>query len=249
MFSDIDILVPENRLDEVESALMISGFSLMPHSPYDDHYYRAWMHELPPMQHRLRGTLLDVHHHILPRTARCVVPIRALFEQRQNSRIPKVQVLAPHDLVLHSACHWFFESEYPNGLRDALDIRALIEEFATEQSFWQSLASRADALGLTQALAASLWVCQHLLGLDVPWEHHPSLARAKPEKGLLPGLYLASLIPNHPLTSSPGLRLAHALLYLRGHALRMPAGRLALHLARKALIPDRLTPAMRRTGK
>ncbi len=37
--------------------------------PYDDLYYRRWMHELPPLVHSERGQLVDVHHTILPLTA------------------------------------------------------------------------------------------------------------------------------------------------------------------------------------
>ena len=37
---------------------------------YDDAYYRRWMHELPPLIHRDRDRMIDVHHTILPLTAR-----------------------------------------------------------------------------------------------------------------------------------------------------------------------------------
>ena len=37
---------------------------------YDDAYYRRWMHELPPLIHRTRDRMIDVHHTILPLTAR-----------------------------------------------------------------------------------------------------------------------------------------------------------------------------------
>ncbi|UUZ51358.1 nucleotidyltransferase family protein [Massilia sp. B-10] len=39
------------------------------HDPYDQRYYRVWMHEIPPMQHVQRGSVIDVHHAILPLTA------------------------------------------------------------------------------------------------------------------------------------------------------------------------------------
>jgi Uncharacterised nucleotidyltransferase len=37
---------------------------------YDDAYYRDHMHELPPMIHKERDRMIDVHHTILPLTAR-----------------------------------------------------------------------------------------------------------------------------------------------------------------------------------
>ena len=70
LFSDVDILVPKPRLEAVELALKIRGWITTQHDAYDQRYYRNWMHELPPMQHLTRQTLLDVHHKILPETAR-----------------------------------------------------------------------------------------------------------------------------------------------------------------------------------
>ena len=49
-----------------EAALMLDGWASGHRSAYDQRYYRTWMHELPPMQHIQRGTVLDVHHAIAP---------------------------------------------------------------------------------------------------------------------------------------------------------------------------------------
>ena len=48
---------------------MLGGWATTHHDPYDQRYYRRWMHELPPMLHIRRMTLLDVHHAIVPATA------------------------------------------------------------------------------------------------------------------------------------------------------------------------------------
>ncbi|WP_164045505.1 nucleotidyltransferase family protein, partial [Serratia marcescens] len=65
---DLDILVPRDRLDEVEAALLAAGWEWVKPDPYDDAYYRRWMHELPPLIHRERDRMIDVHHTILPLT-------------------------------------------------------------------------------------------------------------------------------------------------------------------------------------
>ena len=70
MYSDIDILVPKALLLRAESALMLHGWTGHEHDAYDQRYYRQWMHELPPMQHIRRQSVIDVHHAILPETAR-----------------------------------------------------------------------------------------------------------------------------------------------------------------------------------
>ena len=60
LFSDIDLLVPRAQLDETEAALMLGGWLGSHHSEYDQRYYRRWMHELPPLTHIRRRTVLDV---------------------------------------------------------------------------------------------------------------------------------------------------------------------------------------------
>lgn len=221
LFSDIDIMVPQARLDEVESQLMLSGWHMTPLSAYDQHYYRRWMHELPPMRHRTRGTALDVHHNILPRTARLTVDASPLLAAARPSGIDGVWVLSREDQILHCACHWFFESEHHNGLRDALDFLSLMQHWGGDQ-----LVARAKALNLEQVLGAAIEVSRACFGLR--WEGEGCGAAAG-------WLYRQSLVPQHALTATAASRLARFALYVRGHWLRMPAPLLFAHLARKAL--------------
>ena len=68
---DLDILVPRDAIERVEAALVMAGWErLKEEGGYDDLYYRRWMHELPPLIHRERDRMIDVHHTILPPTAR-----------------------------------------------------------------------------------------------------------------------------------------------------------------------------------
>ncbi|HEY5799197.1 MAG TPA: nucleotidyltransferase family protein, partial [Burkholderiaceae bacterium] len=115
MFSDVDIMVPKARLGQIEGLLLRSGWIASHHDAYDQRYYRQWMHELPPMQHLKRQTVIDVHHAILPETAR----LRPEPYKLLASTVPLtegVRVFAPADMVLHSAVHLFHEGEYHHGL-------------------------------------------------------------------------------------------------------------------------------------
>ena len=49
---DLDILVPADRLDAVESSLLGAGWEWVKAEGYDDLYYWRWMHELPRLIHR-----------------------------------------------------------------------------------------------------------------------------------------------------------------------------------------------------
>ena len=80
IFNDVDILVPKSLLDKAEKALLRHGWICAQWDDYDQRYYRQWMHELPPLQHVRRKTVLDVHHNILPETARYHPSADLLFE-------------------------------------------------------------------------------------------------------------------------------------------------------------------------
>ena len=112
LFNDIDILVPRELIESVEGALMLAGWHPGGLSSYDQRYYRRWMHEIPPMQHIERATVLDVHHAILPDTARCHPDSAKLRSRAMNVKASRnLQVLAPEDMLLHSATHLFHDGE------------------------------------------------------------------------------------------------------------------------------------------
>jgi hypothetical protein len=117
LFADIDILVPKAALAQAESTLMLHGWLSSHHSAYDQRYYRRWMHELPPMTHIRRKSNLDVHHNLLPETARLrtrpelVIAASQPIPCYQSLRLPCLE-----DLVLHSATHLFHEGEWSHAL-------------------------------------------------------------------------------------------------------------------------------------
>jgi hypothetical protein len=234
LFSDIDILVPRHALPAVESALMLAGFATTHHHAYDQRYYRRWMHELPPMQHVKRMTILDVHHTIVPESGRVHPdPARLL-----RAAIPLIghdgfSVLSPIDMVVHSATHLFHNEELTHGLRDLVDIDALLRHFGTDV-FWKGLVGRAAELDLARPLYYALRWTQRLLGTPVPAQatsgsaqHAPSL----PIGWLMDGLLAPALRPTAVRSST---RWARRALYVRGHWLKMPMPLLAWHLTMKS---------------
>ncbi|MEQ1540540.1 MAG: nucleotidyltransferase family protein, partial [Sphingorhabdus sp.] len=67
---DLDIMVARDDLPQVEAMLLDNGgWEWVKEDAYDDAYYRDHMHELPPMIHKERDRMIDVHHTILPLTA------------------------------------------------------------------------------------------------------------------------------------------------------------------------------------
>ena len=92
-----------------------------------------------------RGSVVDVHHTILPPTSRLHPDPGALVADAiPLPDVPGLAVLAPSDMVLHSAAHLFHDGEADNALRDLVDLRALIGEFlASDPNFWLTLLARA----------------------------------------------------------------------------------------------------------
>jgi hypothetical protein len=241
LFTDIDILVPKGALPAVEASLMQHGWATTHHSAYDQRYYREWMHELPPMRHVRRGTVLDVHHAILPETARLHPDSRLLLEAAQPvPGEPGLRVLRPTDMVLHSMTHLFHNEEMSRGLRDLSDIDLLLRDFAVAPAFWSELRQRADQLGLTRPLYYGLRYSRRLLGTPVPAPVLAALAPAAPAGARLQDwLWQHALSSWHPSAAGAAAALARAGLYVRAHWLRMPPGLLMRHLATKALRRER----------
>ncbi|MDR1996700.1 nucleotidyltransferase family protein [Azonexus sp.] len=238
LFGDVDILVPRADLTRAEAALMLQGWAGGDSDPYDERYYRQWMHEIPPMTHRGRGTVVDLHHNILPSTARNSPDAGLLLAASRPLPGTRFRVLCPVDMVIHSATHLFYESELQNGLRDLFDLDALLGEFAAgEGGFWQDLVARASVLGLASPLYLACRYCRRLLGTAVPQQTLTALEQAAGlgtmSLRMLDTIYLRALMPDHPLSSDAAMATARFAIYLRGHYLRMPIGLLTAHLSRK----------------
>lgn len=244
MFADVDILVPRELIAKVESVLTIHGWRGEDMDAYDQHYYRHWMHEIPPMRHVRRGTSIDVHHTILPGTARIKVNTAALFEGvRSLPELAGVDVLQPVDMLLHSAAHLFHEGELDNGLRDLFDLAGLLREFGLDPGFWVALVPRSIALGLERPLFYALRYTSMMLDAAVPASVLAASVAAGAPSGpvlaLMDACYVRALQPMHGSCDRFGTWPARMALYVRSHWLRMPLHLLAYHLIRKAVKPDK----------
>jgi hypothetical protein len=240
-FSDIDILVPKAALLEVERALRAHGWATQDIEPYDDRYYRQWMHQLPPLTHVERGTTVDVHHTIVPTTARMPVDATTLLaEVRVLSADPGLAILQPVDMVLHSAVHLFNEGQFDRGLRDLDDIGSLVREFERDPIFWPELTARARELNLSRPLWYALVMGRRLLGTEPPQESLAGIEEMAPPRYMrrLMLWMLAAALEPPSSRRRKGRALALFSLYVRAHYLRMPVHRLIPHLLRKAVRPE-----------
>lgn len=236
-FSDIDIMAPKTALAEVENCLRAAGWVTTKMDAYDQRYYRQWMHELPPMTHLRRGTNLDLHHNILPETARIRTRPDLILQAAQPlPGYPNIFIPSSCDQVLHSATHLYHEGEWEHGLRDLSDLDCLLRTNAEQVDFWPNLLKRAHELNLTNPLGHALSHTGMLLQTPTPYRNG-EIVRSNPvRRKMMDMLFINGLSSAHSSLNLPGTRLAQFLLFVRSHWLRMPLHLLIPHLLHKALI-------------
>jgi hypothetical protein len=219
---DLDILVRREALDAVEKALIErGGWEWVKEDAYDDAYYRDYMHELPPLIHKERDRMIDVHHTILPLTARPTPDAASMIEDSE-ALDDGLRILSPADMICHSAAHLFADGDLAGGLRNLWDINRLLRDFGDRDGFWQALGERADRHQLVKTVARALRLAETLY--DSPLDGDVA-GRSRAGDAY----YVRRLLARDGWgreTRKP-LRLA---FYIRSHWLRMPPLMLARHL-------------------
>jgi hypothetical protein len=222
---DLDIMVPRDSLDAVEAALLQAGWEHVKDAEgYDDSYYRRWMHELPPLIHRTRDRMIDVHHTILPLTAR-PRPDAEKMIAASVTLDNGLRILCPADIVVHAAAHLFADGDLAGGLRNLWDIDRLLREFGSPD-FWRTLDERSRLHQLKGPVARALRLANRLYATPVDAE-----VAGRPR--LSDRLFGARLLARNGWGQETRKLLRFA-FYIRGHRLRMPPLMLARHLWTKA---------------
>ncbi|MEQ1725336.1 MAG: nucleotidyltransferase family protein [Sphingopyxis sp.] len=217
---DLDILVPRDRLDEVEAALLGAGWEWVKDDPYDQAYYRQHMHELPPLIHGTRDRMIDVHHTILPLTARVAPDAAAMLADSSPLKGGGLYVLSPADMTIHCAAHLIADGDLAGGLRNLWDFHCLLSTFG-DDAFWPALKQRAAHHQLWPATHRAARIAHHLFGTPIPlgWQ----------------GWHLSDRLFIRRLTARDGWGretrpLTRLAFTIRAHMLRMPPLMLAKHL-------------------
>jgi hypothetical protein len=241
VFADVDLMVDKSQIDSVEKTLLDKNWQPLKLDDYDQYYYRQWMHEIPPLCHYSREMEVDIHHTIIPTTSALQPdPKRLLRDAIAIDSNTRFKVLAPCDMLLHSAVHLFFDSDLNNKLRDLVDLDQLLRHFsATDNNFFQALLLRAQELGLQRPLYYGLRYSHGLLDTPVPdgiLLHSQTFAPPLVMRALMDHLVPIALLPEHPDDASKTAAFARWLLFIRSHYLRMPLKLLIPHLTRKSWV-------------
>jgi hypothetical protein len=240
VYVDLDIMVPKDQLADIETTLTKKGWrNHHKLSAYDEHYYRAWSHEIPPLVHAERETEVDIHHTIFPPTSRLKINAELLFEAAVAAGNSGYRILCPADMVLHCAVNLFENNELADDLRDLLDIHDLLLFFdGNEPGFWEKLKERANQLNLGRPLFYGMYFSRLIFQTPIPdgWENDLNEKPNVISRWIMHYLVPQALFPLHPDKHSRRALVARLLLYLRSHWVRMPVHLLLPHLAYKTYL-------------
>jgi Uncharacterised nucleotidyltransferase len=225
---DLDIMVAREDLAAVEALLLEKGgWEWVKEDAYDDAYYRNHMHELPPLIHKDRDRMIDVHHTILPLTARPKPSPREMIDLAVE--LPSgMWTLMPEHMVVHSAAHLLADGDLSGGLRNLWDIHCLATEFEPKiDGFYLSVAEEAWLHGLSEPVNRALRLCRELFGTELKSYSYPmtvSYPWNRQDKW-----YIARLTARDGW-GRPTRKFIRLIFYIRSHWLRMPPLMLARHL-------------------
>jgi hypothetical protein len=159
--------------------------------------------------------MIDVHHTILPLTARPTPDADALIADSvplENG----LRLFNSDDMICHAAAHLFADGDLSGGMRNLWDIHCLVDDFGVA-----GLAERARRHGLAPAVRRALRLSHALYDTQLPggWSR----------SGSDDALYLRRLTARDGWgrQTRPVTRLG---FYVRSHWLRMPPLMLARHL-------------------
>jgi hypothetical protein len=218
---DLDILVARDALADVEAALLGAGWEWVKDDPYDQAYYRDHMHELPPLIHSTRDRMIDVHHTILPLTAR-VTPDAGAMLAESIPIATGLRVLSPQDMICHAAAHLIADGDMAGGLRNLWDIDRLVRQFAAaDAEFWATLEARAGLHGLWPSVQHALRLAHALYATPIP----PALNRWNRQDKW----YVMRVMARDDWGRETR-RFVRLIFAMRGHWMRMPPLMLARHL-------------------
>jgi hypothetical protein len=234
VYSDIDLLIGKEEINDVERTLSISGWLSEKITKYDDNYYRNWSHEIPPLRHGGRGTILDVHHNIIPIISGRAPDISYFLEQVEKTK-DGFSVLSPAGMTLHSIVHLMFNDDVKNGFRDLLDLDLLIKHNGSD-FYWSTLLQLAENTNFTYELKLAVRYLSKILQTKIPEGVLTQLHISdSPTSKILDFIYLSVLLPSHALVDNKKYNLANSIAMYRGHWLKMPLHILIYHMSNKGI--------------
>jgi len=168
--ADVDLLVEKKSLDKAGAILERLGF--LPNEDYrDKQWYREHHHHMVPYVSSDGLMTIEIHWHIIERTALMDMPIDQLWARAQSVRIASVPCLAlsVEHMLLHTALHLSSPNRFLGQLRGLYDIAELLRRFGHELN-WAELLRMAALADANKYLYVVLCLVRDALGAGAPVE-------------------------------------------------------------------------------
>jgi hypothetical protein len=166
--ADVDLLVERKNLDKAGAILERLGF--LPYEGYrDKQWYTEHHHHMVPYVSSDGSMTIEVHWHIIERTALIDLPIDQLWARAQSVRIASVPCLAlsVEHMLLHVALHLSSPNRFLGQLRGLYDVAELLRRFGHELN-WAELLRVAALADAHKYLYVVLCLVRDALGAPVP---------------------------------------------------------------------------------
>jgi Uncharacterised nucleotidyltransferase len=172
---DLDILVPEAKLDAAGAMLAELGYRTeSAHGPKTAHVTaRANHHHDPALIHEQRITAIELHHHVAMSEERTHFDVAGVWERaRQADRAPAHLVPAAEDLLLHVCFHFtrnrlggsWRRAGTGSALAQIADIAWIVESHAID---WDALGATVRSYKLDARVFLALFAAREL-GVPIP---------------------------------------------------------------------------------
>ena len=168
--ADVDLLVEKESLDKAGAILERLGF-LSNEGYRDKEWYREHHHHMVPYVSSDSSMTIEIHWHIIERTALMDLPIDQLWAHAQSVRIASVPCLAlsVEHMLLHVALHLSGPNRFLGQLRGLYDVAELLRRFGHELN-WAELLRMAALADAHKYLYIVLCLVRDALGAPVPVE-------------------------------------------------------------------------------
>lgn len=232
VYSDIDLLVPKNTLVNVEQYLAVVGWKRKELEDYDEMYYRKWAHEIPPMQHGSRGTVLDIHHNFVPIVSGRGIDTRAFVEEYRVTH-DGVSVLTEPAMFFHSAIHLLFNEDMSSAFRDMTDLYLL--SHSQPQEFYLDVLEITEKHGFKKECILAFHLLSIHFNIKFPLSVETSVNEELKNISICELKLLKRLtLPKHRLLADGELLFNQWLGEIRGHWMKMPLFVLTYHITIKS---------------
>jgi hypothetical protein len=165
--TDIDLLVPRERLAEAERIFLSLGYGPLPRPDLEE--YTARSNHLAKL-HKPGAPVLELHWTIELPTSPFHIDLDGLWARARATELQGVTVflLAPEDLLLHLALHESYHHGFAwSALKGLVDLDAVVVRHAAELD-WTVLAKRANTWGASGFIYTTLRLVKEILGTPIP---------------------------------------------------------------------------------